>query len=186
MVFLGMGDNITYPLRDIVKRTIEFRERHNVIRKDLLQLLIQLRNTGKISDDTDKLWDIETSAKILESMSIEQIAAQAFLFYIAGSETTAATAAYTIYELAMSPKILECAQNEVDQCLLKHGLQPEGKLTYAALYDMKYLDLCIMGEAIFYIFNLNGVNSLCFLFLFFFYCLSVKKKLHVNILAYRS
>ncbi|KAL9881174.1 cytochrome P450 6d2 [Glossina fuscipes fuscipes] len=144
LAFLGMGDNITHPLRDIVKRTIAFRERNKVIRKDLLQLLIQLRNTGKISDDTDKLWDIETSAKILESMSIEQIAAQAFLFYIAGSETTAATAAYTIYELAMSPKILECAQRDVDQCLLAHGLQPDGKLTYAALHDMKYLDLCIM------------------------------------------
>uniref|UniRef100_A0A240SWD3 Cytochrome P450 n=1 Tax=Glossina brevipalpis TaxID=37001 RepID=A0A240SWD3_9MUSC len=144
LVFMGINDNISYPLRDIVKRTIEYREKNNINRKDLLQLLIQLRNTGKISDDTDKLWNIETSGKAIESMSIDQIAAQAFLFYVAGTETTAATAAYTIYELAMNPVILERVQSEVDQCLLRHELQPDGKLTYAALQDMKYLDLCIM------------------------------------------
>ncbi|XP_061395496.1 cytochrome P450 6d1 [Musca vetustissima] len=142
---LGAKDPVTYRLRDIVKRTIEFREEKGVVRKDLLQLFIQLRNTGKISDDSDKLWnEVESTAENLKSMSIDMIASNSFLFYIAGSETTAATTSFTIYELAMYPEILKKAQNEVDEVLRKHNLKPEGRLTYEAIQDLKYLDLCVM------------------------------------------
>lgn len=130
-----------------MKRTIEFREEKGVVRKDLLQLFIQLRNTGKISDDNDKLWhDVESTAENLKAMSIDMIASNSFLFYIAGSETTAATTSFTIYELAMYPEILKKAQSEVDECLQRHGLKPQGRLTYEAIQDMKYLDLCVMGK----------------------------------------
>ncbi|XP_073822364.1 cytochrome P450 6d1 [Musca autumnalis] len=142
---LGANDPVTYRLRDIVKRTIEFREEKDVMRKDLLQLFIQLRNTGKISDDNDKMWSkVESMAENLKAMSIDMIASNSFLFYIAGSETTAATISFTIYEFAMYPEILKKAQNEVDEVLQKHGLKPEGRLTYEAIQDMKYLDLCVM------------------------------------------
>ncbi|XP_061395486.1 cytochrome P450 6d1-like [Musca vetustissima] len=142
---LGAKDPVTYRLRDIVKRTIEFREEKGVVRKDLLQLFIQLRNTGKISDDSDKVWKkIESTAENLKAMSIDMIASNAFLFYVAGSETTSATISFTIYELAMYPEILKKAQNEVDEVLRKHNLKPEGRLTYEAIQDLKYLDLCVM------------------------------------------
>ncbi|XP_061395484.1 cytochrome P450 6d3-like, partial [Musca vetustissima] len=141
---LGTIEPVIYRLRDIVKDTIEFREENNVIRKDLLQLLIQLRNTGKISDDNDNLWKkVESAATNLKSMSIDMIASNAFLFYIAGSETTASSTSFTIYELAMNPEILKKVQNEVDECLRKHNLKPESRLTYEAIQDMKYLDLCV-------------------------------------------
>ncbi|KAM7351028.1 cytochrome P450 6d1-like [Cochliomyia hominivorax] len=141
---LGVRGNIVYKFQNIVKKTIEFREKNGVVKKDLLQLLIQLRNTGKISDDNDSLWQIETAADNFKSMSIEMIAAQSFLFYIAGSETTAAITSFTIYEFAMYPEIFKKAQNEVDNCLQKYGLNATDKLTYEAVQDMKYLDLCIM------------------------------------------
>uniref|UniRef100_A0A1I8P5Q4 Cytochrome P450 n=1 Tax=Stomoxys calcitrans TaxID=35570 RepID=A0A1I8P5Q4_STOCA len=142
---LGVRDNITYRLRDIVQQTIEYREKHGVTRKDLLQLLIQLRNTGKISDDSDQLWStVETAADNLKSMSIDIIAANSFLFYMAGSETTASTTSYTIYELAMNPEVLEKARQDVDKAMEKHGLDKHKRLTYDAIQDMSYLDLCIM------------------------------------------
>ena len=72
-------------------------------------------------------------------MSVDMIAAQLFLFYVAGFETSAATAAFTLYELAQYPELLKKAQADVEQALEKHG-----KLTYEALSDMKYMDLCIM------------------------------------------
>ena len=74
------------------------------------------------------------------------IAAQAFIFYIAGSETTAAGATYTLYEWAMNPQLLEKAQAEVMQNLEKHNLKPDDKLTYEVLQDMKFIDLCLMGK----------------------------------------
>lgn len=38
-------------MQNIVKETIDHREKNNVKRKDLMQLLIQLKNTGKIDFD---------------------------------------------------------------------------------------------------------------------------------------
>uniref|UniRef100_A0A1I8P7W2 Cytochrome P450 n=1 Tax=Stomoxys calcitrans TaxID=35570 RepID=A0A1I8P7W2_STOCA len=141
---LGIKDSVTYGLRDIIARTIEFRESRGVVRKDLLQLLIQLRNTGKISDDNDPNWHrIESTAENLKAMSIDMIAANAFLFYIAGSETTASTTSLTLYEMAMYPEILAKAQKEVDDILKKHGLNADGCLTYEAIQDMKYLQMCV-------------------------------------------
>lgn len=72
-------------------------------------------------------------------MSIELIAAQLFLFYVAGFETSAATAAFTIYELARNAELLEKAQEDVEQALAKHG-----SLSYDSLKDMKFLELCVM------------------------------------------
>ena len=48
-------------MMNIVRDTIEYREKHQYVRKDLMQSLIQLRNTGKINID-DEIWDIETAA----------------------------------------------------------------------------------------------------------------------------
>ncbi|XP_061398669.1 cytochrome P450 6d1-like [Musca vetustissima] len=140
---LGLEDPVLCRLRDIMKETIEFREQNGVVRRDLLQLLIQLRNTGKITDDNDTNWSIETTADNLKAMSIDVIAANAFLFYIAGSETTSAATAFTLYDLAMNPKVLLKLQTEIDDILQKHGLKAQGSLTYDAIQDMKYLDLCV-------------------------------------------
>ncbi|KAH8290104.1 hypothetical protein KR044_012428 [Drosophila immigrans] len=144
---MGFENEVMVKLRDIMQRTIEFREQHNVVRRDLLQLLIRLRNTGKIGEDDDEVWDIETAQDDLKAMSIDKIAAQAFLFYIAGSETTAATSAFTLYELSMYPQLLKEAREELDAVMARHQLKRGDKFTYEAVQDLKFLDLCIMGKS---------------------------------------
>jgi hypothetical protein len=44
---------------DITKNTIEHRETNGVSRKDFMQLLLQLRNTGKVGEDGD--WDAKNT-----------------------------------------------------------------------------------------------------------------------------
>lgn len=39
----------------LVKDTMEYREKNNISRKDLLQLMIQLRNTGNVHNED--VWD---------------------------------------------------------------------------------------------------------------------------------
>ncbi|CAD6991105.1 unnamed protein product [Ceratitis capitata] len=73
-------------------------------------------------------------------MSIEIIATNLFLFYVAGYETTASIASFTAYELSRFPETLEKAQRDVREAMEKHN----NKLTYETIQDMKYLDLCIM------------------------------------------
>ncbi|XP_005184185.2 cytochrome P450 6d3-like [Musca domestica] len=148
LALFGTLDPITADLREIVKRTIEYREKHGVVRKDLLQLLLQLRNSGQISeDDNAATWRVETVAENLKSLSIDTITGNLLLFYIAGSETTSSTIAYTLYELAMYPEILQRAQAEVLDCLAKHNLKPSDHLTYDILQDLHYMDLCINETA---------------------------------------
>jgi hypothetical protein len=49
---------------NMVTKTIEEREANNIVRKDLMQYLIQLRNNMERKSDTDE-WRINASGKIL-------------------------------------------------------------------------------------------------------------------------
>jgi len=64
-----------------------------------------------------------------------EIAAQVFVFFVAGFETSATTASFALYELALNPEVQDTLRNEIDQVLAKHG----GKATYEALAEMNYL-----------------------------------------------
>lgn len=126
---------------NIVKSQIEFREQNNVSRKDFIQILIQLRNTSQINEDNDD-WNVQTASDELKTMSIEQCAAQVFLFYVAGFDTSATTLSYTLYELAKNPRVQRLVQEEIDGTLLKY----DGQLSYESIVDMKYVDNCVMGN----------------------------------------
>lgn len=58
----------------IVKDTIQYREQNDVSRNDFMHLLIQLKNTGTLDGDSTNIGKITT----------EEIAAQAFIFFLAG------------------------------------------------------------------------------------------------------
>ncbi|CAD6991883.1 unnamed protein product [Ceratitis capitata] len=140
MVLLGFKNNTAIGLREILKETIEYREKHNIVRKDMVQLMMQLRNTGKINEDDDN-WNAKVNTTVGEEkeFTLDHIAAQGFIFYIAGQETTSSAAAFTIFELAQYPDLLALAQNEVSEVLKRHN----GQLNYDCLQEMTFLDLCL-------------------------------------------
>ncbi|EDW04984.1 probable cytochrome P450 6d5 [Drosophila grimshawi] len=126
-------------MRDLVYHTISVREKNNIERRDILQLLLQLRNTGQINKD-DGVWSAQVAGHSFKSLSKANIAAQMFIFFSAGYETTASTAAFTLYELAQNPDVLAKLMEDINQTLAKHN----GELNYDCIQAMKYLDLCIM------------------------------------------
>lgn len=42
---------------DVVERVMKHREEHKVVRNDLMQLLIQLKNKGKVEDSDEVVFD---------------------------------------------------------------------------------------------------------------------------------
>lgn len=49
---------------NMVTKTIDEREKNNIVRKDLMQYLIQLRNKTESGADADE-WKINASGKVL-------------------------------------------------------------------------------------------------------------------------
>lgn len=128
---------------NLTKNTFDHREKNNVTRKDLMQLLLQLRNSGKVSEDGD--WALRKSDALaggLKSLTINECAAQLYLFYLAGFDTSSSAFSYALYELVRNPELLRKLQKEIDETLSRHN----NEITYEAIQEMKYLDLCILGE----------------------------------------
>jgi cytochrome P450 family 6 len=68
----------------IVKDTIEYRENNSVTRNDFLELLIQLKNHGKLDGESSEIG----------KLTFNEIVAQCFIFFAAGYETSSSTMAY--------------------------------------------------------------------------------------------
>lgn len=81
---------------------------------------------------------------LFSELDENSIAAQAFVFFAAGYETSSNTIAFCLHELALNEEIQEKTRQDINDCITKR----DGKLTYDAVQDMKYLDLVILGEFI--------------------------------------
>ncbi|KAJ9581449.1 hypothetical protein L9F63_023381 [Diploptera punctata] len=131
-----------------VKETVEYREKNNYIRNDFMQLLIQLKNKGKVHhDDEDAAENLKNGSHQEEThgksndidFSDKLLAAQAFIFFLAGFETSSTTLSFCLYELALNPDIQDKLRDSIRTVVNRHG----GKLTYDSLNDMPYLDQVI-------------------------------------------
>ncbi|GLG95591.1 Probable cytochrome P450 6a13 [Gryllus bimaculatus] len=118
-----IGGDVTRFFRAAVRETVALRERHGVLRHDFLHLLLQLRAHG--ADDAFELTD-------------NLLAAQVFVFFMAGFETTSTTMSFALHELAVNPDVQARLQEEVDAALQ----ETDGRVTYDAVMKME-IALCI-------------------------------------------
>lgn len=58
----------------VVQETVEYREKNNIHRNDFMHLLIQLKNSGAVEGESTKIGNL----------TIEEVAAQAVIFILAG------------------------------------------------------------------------------------------------------
>jgi cytochrome P450 family 6 len=134
--------DVTKYFKRMVMETIKYRESKNVTRNDFMQLLIQMKS--KSSLDVEKTEADTTDPQNGKEVGLteEQIAAQAFVFFAAGFETSSTTMSFCLYELALNPSMQKYVQKEIDAVLKKHG----NRITYEAVQEMEYLDNTISGK----------------------------------------
>ncbi|KAJ8977034.1 hypothetical protein NQ317_017708 [Molorchus minor] len=124
---------------DVVRKTVDHRENNNVFRKDFMHLLLQLKNRGVVAEDENILESDEDKDKAKTFLTFNEIAAQCFVFFIAGFETSASTMTFALLELAMNQDIQKKLREEITTVLIKHNDQ----ITYDAIMEMVYLDKII-------------------------------------------
>ncbi|KAK0173578.1 hypothetical protein PV328_006753 [Microctonus aethiopoides] len=107
-----------------VKETIDYREKNNIVRHDLVDILRDMKNNQK---------DIDF--ELTEGL----LAAQAFVFFAAGFETSSTTISFALYELATVPETQEKLRTEIMNILNKHN----GQLSYDIVNEMKYLEMVL-------------------------------------------
>jgi cytochrome P450 family 6 len=105
-----------------------------------MQLLLQLRNTGEVGQDGE--WAVKNAIESNKTMTIEQCAAQVFVMYVAGFESSSATTSFCMYELCKNPALMKTLQEDIQVTLAKHG----GAITYESIQDMAFLELCFAGK----------------------------------------
>lgn len=113
----------------IIKDTVEHRETGKIDRNDFMKLLLAVKNNKDIGDN---------------KMTFNQMAAQAFIFFFGGFETSSLTMQYCCAQLAINQDMQERVRQEVREVLKKHN----GVLTYEAAHELTYLRQCIDGKTV--------------------------------------
>jgi len=130
---------------DLVKDTVEMRRKQNIKRSDVIGVLMgaQGKEVHEKEREEEKggfaVVEEHLEAKeIKNDLSYKDIAAQTFLFFIAGFEGVANLLCYIAYELALHPDIQKKLIDEVDENC------PQGELpSYGEIMNMEYLDMVV-------------------------------------------
>ncbi|XP_058130758.1 probable cytochrome P450 6a13 [Anopheles ziemanni] len=118
---------------NIVRETVNYRETNNIQRNDFMNLLLQIKNMGKLDDTAANVGKGEIG------MTQTELAAQVFIFFLAGFETSSTTQSFCLYELAKNPDIQERLREEINSAIDANG----GEVTYDTVMNIQYLDQVI-------------------------------------------
>uniref|UniRef100_A0A182W6V2 Cytochrome P450 n=1 Tax=Anopheles minimus TaxID=112268 RepID=A0A182W6V2_9DIPT len=114
----------------VVKDTIAFRRSNNVQRNDFMTLLM------KVMKEQVESGTVDGDQK--DHLTMDDIAAQAFVFFLAGFETSSTTMSFCLYELALHQDLQNKARQNITDVLKKHDT-----ISYEAIHEMKYIEMCI-------------------------------------------
>ncbi|KAI4501164.1 hypothetical protein M0802_003537 [Mischocyttarus mexicanus] len=108
----------------VIKDVIDTREKNNIVRADMIQLMIEARNK---------------KAEIGEEFTLLDMVSQAFGFFFGGFDSVANAMCFTCHEIAVNPDVQKRLQKEIDDVVEKTNGNP----TYDAINNMQYIEAVI-------------------------------------------
>ncbi|KNC33651.1 Cytochrome P450 6a9 [Lucilia cuprina] len=111
----SIPDDINEFFMRIVREVVEYREQNNITCNDFLGILISMKK--------------ETGVKL----SLEQMAAQAFVFFLGGFETSSSTLGFVLYELALHQEMQDKLRQEIKESF------KENNIDYETLHQLKFM-----------------------------------------------
>ncbi|KAF7285756.1 cytochrome P450 6k1-like isoform X2 [Rhynchophorus ferrugineus] len=110
----------------------------NWILERLQQIFTEVMSIRVDMEKRNDMIDILLQQKREKNMSDYALLAQAIQFFLAGFETISTTMSFFLYEMAIHPEIQERLRKEI----LK-SISENGGISYEAVQDMKYLNMCL-------------------------------------------
>lgn len=139
--------------RSLVHDTMAHRQRENIFRPDMIQLLMEAKTKGCIRSDSAEDTATADSFATVQDISTEQLkgnsgrvwsdpdlTAQCFLFFTAGFETTATLLATMCHELAENQAVQLKLRCEIDAARSRLN---GGPFTYDVMQSLRYLDMVV-------------------------------------------
>lgn len=116
------GPKIENFFKNVVSTTVQVRDEKGIIRPDMLQLMMETRNRSSGPE-----------------FDIDEMTAQAFVFFLGGFDTTSTGMCYMTHVIGAYPDVQKKLREEIDNVVK----QTNGKPTFEAIHRMKYLDAVI-------------------------------------------
>ncbi|XP_033227663.1 cytochrome P450 6k1-like isoform X2 [Belonocnema kinseyi] len=109
------------------KESLEEREKSKMQRNDLIDLLIQLRESSENNGESEMRFNEDN------------LLTQAMIFFLAGYDSSALTMSSALYELARNPAIQAKLRTEINNAIKINN----GEITYNMVTDLQYLDMVV-------------------------------------------
>ncbi|KAI4501165.1 hypothetical protein M0802_003538 [Mischocyttarus mexicanus] len=117
-------EHITDFFKNVVKDVINTRDKNNIVRADVIQLMMEAR---------------DKKAEIGQELTLMDIVAQAFIFFFGGFDSVSTAMCFTCHEIGVNPDVQKRLQKEIDDVIEKTNGNP----TYENFNSMQYLDAVI-------------------------------------------
>ncbi|XP_046671766.1 probable cytochrome P450 6a13 isoform X1 [Homalodisca vitripennis] len=126
-------------LLNVVRDAVAYREKNNITRNDFLDLLIKIRNNKSVDDDIKSAGNTTSESESGVGLTIEEMTAQAFVFFIAGFETASSVMSFCLFELSRHQDIQDSVYAELQEALKRNG----GSINYQMLMEVPFLEQVI-------------------------------------------
>lgn len=110
-----------------IRETVDYREKNNIQRNDFLNILIEMKNDKSASD----------------RLTIEQLSAQVYGFFIGGYETSSTTMSHALYELALNQDMQERLRDDINEVFDSFK---DDQISYEAIMNIPYLNQVLCGK----------------------------------------